>query len=67
MNIDVFLSFLLQANEDYLNFNGPFDLKFGPNATETTLLAGTRNTIVIVQDGAVPKSIEVSALVQIKL
>ncbi|XP_038572448.1 solute carrier family 15 member 1-like [Micropterus salmoides] len=46
------------ANEDYLNFNGPFDLKFGPNATETTLLAGTRNTIVIVQDGAVPKSIE---------
>ncbi|XP_070786483.1 solute carrier family 15 member 1b [Enoplosus armatus] len=47
------------ANEDYLNFDESFELDLGPNATYTTSVgSGTRETVVIIQNGSLPEPIE---------
>lgn len=55
-------NFLLsQANEDYLTFDKPFELILGDGIPEMVSLSdGTRNTMVIVQDGVQPRPIAVS-------
>nr|ACI49693.2 peptide transporter [Dicentrarchus labrax] len=45
-----------KANEEYFNFNGPFKLNLGSgNAFLGNIPAGTRATIVIIQDGTKPR------------
>uniref|UniRef100_A0A4W6E5M7 Solute carrier family 15 member 1 n=1 Tax=Lates calcarifer TaxID=8187 RepID=A0A4W6E5M7_LATCA len=46
------------ANEDYLTFDKPFELILGDGIPEMVSLSdGTRNTMVIVQDGVQPRPI----------
>ena len=54
------MTFLRQASEDYLTFEGQFELKLD-NATYTAdAVEGNRSTMVIIQDGSQPRYIRVS-------
>ncbi|XP_071320717.1 solute carrier family 15 member 1b [Trachinotus anak] len=53
------------ANEDYLTFNGPFQLTLGPNANYIgRLVDGSRSTIVIIQDGVLPRPVPFKDIIE---
>ncbi|XP_020500572.2 solute carrier family 15 member 1b isoform X2 [Labrus bergylta] len=55
------LKFSLQpftAEEDYMSFDGRFALEFGGNVSPVSLKNGSRNTLAIIQDGALPRHLE---------
>uniref|UniRef100_A0A3Q3EXW6 Solute carrier family 15 member 1b n=1 Tax=Labrus bergylta TaxID=56723 RepID=A0A3Q3EXW6_9LABR len=49
---------ILQAEEDYMSFDGRFALEFGGNVSPVSLKNGSRNTLAIIQDGALPRHLE---------
>uniref|UniRef100_A0A3Q3LS73 Solute carrier family 15 member 1b n=1 Tax=Labrus bergylta TaxID=56723 RepID=A0A3Q3LS73_9LABR len=44
---------------DYMSFDGRFALEFGGNVSPVSLKNGSRNTLAIIQDGALPRHLEV--------
>nr|XP_046238771.1 solute carrier family 15 member 1-like [Scatophagus argus]XP_046238772.1 solute carrier family 15 member 1-like [Scatophagus argus]XP_046238773.1 solute carrier family 15 member 1-like [Scatophagus argus]XP_046238774.1 solute carrier family 15 member 1-like [Scatophagus argus]XP_046238775.1 solute carrier family 15 member 1-like [Scatophagus argus]XP_046238776.1 solute carrier family 15 member 1-like [Scatophagus argus] len=44
------------ASKEYLTFDDPFELNLGPNASyAASLMEGNRTTMVIIQDGLIPR------------